>query len=564
MCCSNCGKTLAPDASVCLYCKNPVGESRFEGTPYTSAQKHILPGEKYSFVDMVGGAKPAETQSEVAETAPEAVEGENNQAAEETAAPAEAESPIRAAAEGWEMPTYTRTTYTTMEDSQVESGDVDTRTTYRPVFDNASGPEEMHRDLRAILTDPEEEEEEAPAAEPEYLSDEAINTLNEVYAELRMEDTREPDLEARPIKSTGRAGISSDVADYIQRLEAGKQRRSLRKKRVYEEDEEITYTAPEEEAAYEEPEEIDPEIDTEQSEVFDDINEEEFEELRYGRVLGVKDVLKFSLIIIVAAALFVGGFLWFRNFRDNQSSAPIEGVSETLYDEGIALLKSHASSDHINEMLALFSKEGLINMTMKLQEDGNALDALMPAEPALNDTLFVSALQAIQSNIGNATIMDANAITQGGANAVAESDARWKLVNDSIAQLEAASTATHLTGIINGEQIDVTVTDNKAATPTPAPTYTPLTRGDKSDAVLDMQNRLYQLGYLLEDRDGDYGSKTQTAIKRFQTDAGLEVTGIADSKTLEILYSDSAPMTEYAQITPSPEPTATPDPNAAE
>jgi hypothetical protein len=108
-----------------------------------------------------------------------------------------------------------------------------------------------------------------------------------------------------------------------------------------------------------------------------------------------------------------------------------------------------------------------------------------------------------------------------------------------------------------------TASDAYAAGSTPAPTYTPLTRGDKSDAVLDMQNRLYQLGYLLDDRDGSYGSKTQTAVKRFQTDAGLEVTGIADSATLELLYSEEAPMTEYAQTT-RPEPAATPDPTAAE
>ena len=556
MFCSKCGKTLAPDAVECLYCNTAVGESRFDGTPYTSAQRHIKPGDPFSFVRNAEGAVQAQDADAAGDNAAEA--------AGETASPFQSEASAEALGEA---PGYTRTTYTSLPLDIADKVDADSRTTYRPVF-NISDPEEMKRDLRAILTDPEDEEahaEEPVSAEPEYLSEEAISTLNAVYAELEMDEASAPDIEFQPIRSEGRAGISSGVADYIQRLESGKQRRSLRKKRMYEEDLE-EYTAPDEEAPYEEPKEIDPGIDTEQSEVFEDINEEEFEEMRYGRVLGVKDVLKFSLIIIVAAVLFVGGFLWFRNFRDSQSSAPIEGVSETLYDDGIALLKSHAAADHIAEMLDLFTKEGLVNMTLKLQEDANALDALMPAEPALNDALFVSALQAIQSNIGNATIMDATAIQQGAANAVAESDARWKIVNDSITLLEGATTASHLTGILNGEQIDVTDPKSEAATPTPAPTYTPLTRGDKSDAVLDMQNRLYMLGYLLEDRDGNYGSKTQTAVKRFQTDAGLEVTGIADSATLELMYSDNAPMTEYAQMTPVPvvEATATPDPNAAE
>ena len=43
MFCSRCGKTLMPEDKQCPHCGTPVGESRFEGTPYTSAQPHILP-----------------------------------------------------------------------------------------------------------------------------------------------------------------------------------------------------------------------------------------------------------------------------------------------------------------------------------------------------------------------------------------------------------------------------------------------------------------------------------------------------------------------------------------
>ena len=103
-------------------------------------------------------------------------------------------------------------------------------------------------------------------------------------------------------------------------------------------------------------------------------------------------------------------------------------------------------------------------------------------------------------------------------------------------------------------------------TPTPEPvqqTYATLSRGDKSDEVLEMQNRLYMLGFLLDDRDGAFGSKTQTAVKAFQQAAGLEVTGIADSDTLTRLYADDAPMTEYAQATPTPAVTAEPETDEA-
>ena len=155
--------------------------------------------------------------------------------------------------------------------------------------------------------------------------------------------------------------------------------------------------------------------------------------------------------------------------------------------------------------------------------------------------------------------MDGSAATQNASLTQEESDARWSIVNNSIAQLESATSAAELTAILNGEQITVATT----ATPTPEPTktYATLSKGDKNDDVLDMQNRLYELGYLLDDRDGAFGSKTQTAVKLFQKDAGIEVTGIADSATLAAMYADDAPRTEYAQPTPTPTPTETPQPS---
>ena len=43
MFCSNCGKTLKPDATSCPNCGAVVGESRFDGHPYTGAQVRTKP-----------------------------------------------------------------------------------------------------------------------------------------------------------------------------------------------------------------------------------------------------------------------------------------------------------------------------------------------------------------------------------------------------------------------------------------------------------------------------------------------------------------------------------------
>ncbi len=63
--------------------------------------------------------------------------------------------------------------------------------------------------------------------------------------------------------------------------------------------------------------------------------------------------------------------------------------------------------------------------------------------------------------------------------------------------------------------------------------------GDDSTAyIVFMQNRLIELGYLRDAADGVFGENTQTAVKAFQRNNGLPDTGVADSATQEKLYSD--------------------------
>lgn len=500
MFCSKCGRTLAMEDQQCPHCGNPVGESRFEGTPYTSAQGHILPN-----------------------------------------------APVKQATAA-----FTRTTYTTMTEEQQQEGSVDSRTTYRPVYNGASVPEEVRKDMRAAVMGTDQPEDK-PDTPKEPLSDEAIDTLNAVDEELKMDDIDTSELHTRPIESTGRAGISAGVEDYIQKLEANQTRRAQRRRRnVDAAAEEGVYNTPEDQQVYDDVSAPDPGIDTDQSDVFDDIDEEEFDEMRYGRALGLKDILKVALIMVLAAALIVGGVMWFRHIRGTTSSAKIEGVSGTLYDDGIALIKSHTENSYINDLVNVFATDGAVGLATRATADSAAIDALLPeeSERAVNDSLFVSTLQTIQKNIGNAILMDAQAAASGEGDTGASAD-RWAIVNNAIEQLEAASTAAELTAILNGEQ--VTVVTEPTPSPTPeAPQYETLAKGAKSDAVLELQTRLYELGFLMDDRDGAYGNKTQTAVKVFQEYAGLEATGIADSATQALLFSDAAPRTEFAQATAEP------------
>ena len=99
MFCSKCGKTIRPADVNCPSCQAPIGDNRFGGIPYTSAQFTIAPGQT-SF------------------------------------------EPLNP---------YTRTTYTSMDNAAQEAGDADSRTTYRPVYEGAAATEDVRRDMRAAM-----------------------------------------------------------------------------------------------------------------------------------------------------------------------------------------------------------------------------------------------------------------------------------------------------------------------------------------------------------------------------------------------------------------------------
>ena len=67
-----------------------------------------------------------------------------------------------------------------------------------------------------------------------------------------------------------------------------------------------------------------------------------------------------------------------------------------------------------------------------------------------------------------------------------------------------------------------------------------LSKGSKGDAVVELQNRLNELGYSVGNADGDFGGKTEKAIEMFQSDNGLTVTGMVDDDTYSKLFPASA------------------------
>lgn len=61
--------------------------------------------------------------------------------------------------------------------------------------------------------------------------------------------------------------------------------------------------------------------------------------------------------------------------------------------------------------------------------------------------------------------------------------------------------------------------------------------GDKGGQVLKVQEALYERGYLEEEADGMYGEMTADAVRAFQKDNGLEITGTVDEETKALIVS---------------------------
>ena len=462
MFCSKCGKTIRPDDQICPSCQAPIGDNRFGGIPYTSAQFTIAPGQT-SFEPLNG---------------------------------------------------YTRTTYTSMDDAAQEGGAPDSRTTYRPVYEGGSMPENVRKDIRAAMSpepEPEAEPEEAPepqarpAAEPAFASSEPIfqatqDTLDAIDEELQPDEAIDlSQFRSRPIQSAGRAGISRDVSEYIRKLEDDQSRRGGRHRRsaapVYDDyQERAAEPEPEENYGgdYDENRPYDGYPEGEQDGAFDEFDDTDYEDYRRAGRFGVSQILKILIALVVIAAVVFGAIKWIGYIRGSQSSAPIEGVTESFYEQGVALIKTHVQSDYINARIGQYTSDGTLAMVNALTQDQAEIDALMPAEPAANDATFLSALTTIQDSIYSAITMDAMSVGDTDASAVSKSEANWQIISNAITQLESAKSAAELTTIISGQKVTVQ-SETPAPTQTPV-AYTTLQKGDKSDEVLKLQERLYQLG----------------------------------------------------------------------
>ena len=550
MFCSNCGKTVGIEDRSCPHCHIELGDVRFMGMPYTSVQFRIVPG------------KPMPIDEAYAYTRKDySVDIENENA-----------EPVNVT-------------------ESVEGEDVENATTYRPVMpaDPEQQEDEEEQAEEAEAAEEAAEESDIPNAEdidPENLSQEQIDAALEKLRKRGVDtDSLEPTEEDEYQEETPDEGIAERLEKYerdsLEESERRQQKGRLKirlpfgGRKTYEgvddaddadesyeeteevyEDEEIYEEQPAEEtdipegeeAVQEETEAAEEYAEDEQAvasdEEYEQYGNEDDENAESGfsmtawldvKVLGIRlaSILKVVCALIVLVVCLVLGLKWFGYVSNAQQKSPIDGVTLSLYKSGMEAITANAGDEKTDEMLEAYRTSGVIAFTQLQQQRADALKALMPEEPNVNDQLFMATLSHIQNNIANAVIAEA----MSGDEPTPETRQNWDTIADSLSALKNAKDAVQLQAIIN-QKVEI-VTTTPAPTPTPI-SYKVLTRGDEGANVKELQQRLFDLGYLADAPDGKFGSKTTTAIKYFQMGHDLNVTGIADSVTQERLFAEDA------------------------
>ncbi len=511
MFCSNCGKTLKSDAAGCPHCGAVVGESRFDGHPYTGAQIRTRPGEA---VRLPGN--------------------------------------------------HTKTTF--MGSDPSAENDVDARTTYRATGESVPSyepekPREPLYDEFGDNADPfdEPQQDETPDSDfdlPEDDEPEAENVDNaenaaDEKAEASDDDGELAELSAREIKIERRAGISADVRRYMSELrsDVGKQKSGRKRKRKGEE-----FTLDEE---------------TDESDAFDisDLPNEEFSEgeaedtdfsdqdfapdddeldpeLELTPRKPIAGAIKYIVAALVVVLVLVGVIVGLSYITDKTKKAPIDGVSLDLYDSGVALMLTRVGEDYQKSVLDMYSGDASIaGIVAKLSADLDGMNAMLPENPSANDPMFIETLKSIQQSINNAIFNEvmalaaANQTDEAKAAAAAASAENWNTVRGLVTTLQQATSTAHLDAIMKGEQVLVIDNSTPAPSDSPVPIYTTLSKNSAGENVTKLQTRLTELGYLNDTIDGKFGNNTKTAVQLFQQASGLTVTGIADEQTQTALYS---------------------------
>ena len=520
MFCSHCGKTVDPAAEKCAHCGAPLGDSKLSG--HTAVQVRVVPagqeGEQparytpYTKTSYTGEMSPGEDV--YSRTAYRPVLAEQPAAQEDASAqegqPAQGDVPNQAQAQAGPQDAQ----------KEAEQVDVDALLGDKPI--------QLDEAQKAALKKLEQVPENAPAP------DQAQQILRE-----------ETGIQVKPLTPIRKKGISPEVENYIQRMEAMKDKKAAKKRDRRAEE-------------YEE-EDLPEEAVSQDAPVYSSGQVQQPQQSSSPRTRARGRIRHWvgraaALLLIVAV---IGGGLFYLAYI-TQPRSPIDGVSSDLFDQGVALMKERISDNYRREIVSLYQSDTAATSVVERQAaDAQSIRDLMPENPMENDQVFIDTLLSIQEAIDAATATDALAVLTQSSSSVdltADSEQNWAVILNYVTRLENATSLSEL-NIVSGGVQEVMATPSPSPTPA-VETYNTLSKGSKGQKVKDLQERLRDLGWLQGMVDGIYGSATRKAVQLLQEALGLPQNGVADPELQALLYSDQAPVKGAAAPSPTPDASA--------
>ena len=515
MFCGHCGKTIKQEDESCRSCGKLIGETRFPGNSFTAAQPR---------------SEPETAQSD----------------------------PVQRTAH------YTRTTY--MGQAASANDDIYSRTIYRPALsDNeilkSDGLSADIPDKSASKADDGTQAVSEPAADikrpalkidlPARIVEYKAPSAHSETETIIKPDSQEDPESQRPkhtieIASIQKRGISPEMRRHLDKMED-------RSKRIQTRNIQVAVgagKAPREEV------------------IVDDV--EESDDIAFQSPWRKPLIFAFTSLLVVA--LVILGVFWINHIAERTK---IAGVTRAAYTNGLDLIKTIASDDYRLESAQMFDITNDALISARWQQEQNKINELLPQAPLENDKLFIDALTAIHNAIRSGNVYDGLDIAVSGAKTLEEikssnSAQSWGIIKNAIKNLEGADNAAVLSNIKNGVKINL-VMEQPSPSINPEDTiqmdystvYFTLRRGtNDSDAVKNLQGRLKELGYFTDTVDGNFGPKTETAVKRFEVALNLKATGVATPELQKSLFDPDAPRRTAAPAASGAPASAKPTPSS--
>ena len=604
MFCSNCGKTIRPDEAACPHCGASMGEGRFNGTMYTSVQARIpvddlkrAPSGSVAFTRTDYMSEEGQPQPDVYSntTYRPLLSAQEDQSRQAPAAPQPQQPAPGDVPEAEDLPAPAAAAVP--QDGQAPAPD-EVSSPAQDEFYTEEGAQAPAQAPAAGSADAQYEE--GPAMRHVPLPRVEEGSINPEIEQFMAEFSQR---QARDAEKRQSGGSRFKMPSFLSRRQNAQQPAEedvpdavdvdgtpvpQPEQPAPETEAETEACEAEDTAAYEQQSAapaapVNPPAEGEDTgayegeDEYEGEGEEEYEDEEGERpanplsralsavknTLANNKVVRYAIAALLILAVVVCGVIWLVYVTAARSK--IAGVTYSTYSKGVEMIQTYATAQYRDDFNGTYA----VNSTYarnKLADDAAALTALVPEEPMENDEAFVSALKDMQSVIADTLLLDAAAAKDGTTEErQAASESEWTIIEGSIARLTSATSISELTGVTN------MIGSAAQPTPTPAPTPSPEIYATLSKGMMDsrgvqtMQERLIELGYLTGTADGDFGKKTEDALKEFQRQAGLSVDGIATSAVQEALYEEDAPANPNAPTpTPEPEGEGEPDQGAPE